>query len=79
MEEKLCGICKKKPATETCEVCGIPLCDACVKKVKLQTGSVGEQMVGTGIASGASLSTLRPGVVTKKLCENCLVNLDVEP
>jgi hypothetical protein len=78
-EEKLCGVCGKNAATGTCDGCGIPLCDACMRKVKLQTGSLTEQSVGVGITSGVSLSTLRPGVITKKLCEKCLLELDVEP
>ena len=78
-EEKTCGVCEKNAATEDCQECSVALCDSCLRKVKLQTGNPAEQTLNIGITSGQSLSTLRAGVVTKKLCEKCLFDLDVEP
>jgi len=78
-EEKTCGICEKNAATEICEVCNVALCDSCLRKIKLQSGNPAEQQLNIGITSGASLSTLRQGIITRKLCEKCMVNIDVEP
>lgn len=78
VEEKICSMCEKKPATRNCSNCGILLCEECVRKVKLQSGDIADQMVGYGITSGTSLSTLRPGVVTKYLCKKCYMELDVD-
>ena len=78
-EEKVCGVCEKNASTVDCDDCGKPICDSCMRKVKLQTGNPAEQTLNIGITSGASLSTLRAGTVTKKLCEKCLFELDVEP
>jgi uncharacterized ferredoxin-like protein len=76
-EEKICGVCGKNPATANCDGCGMPLCDECTHKVKMQSGDVADQMVGFGISSGVSVTTLRPGMMVKKLCEKCYKELDV--
>jgi len=76
-EEKICSVCGKNPATRNCSDCNIPLCDECAKKVKLKTGDLSEQVVGYGITTGVSLSTLRPGEVTKYLCAKCYRDLDM--
>lgn len=78
-EEKICGVCEKNAATEVCEICGVSLCDGCLRKVKLQSGNPAEQQLNIGITSGATLSTLRAGIVTKKICEKCMMDIDVEP
>jgi hypothetical protein len=77
-EEKICSECQKNPATRTCTDCGVPLCDECMRKIKLQTGARADQMAGYGMTSGVQLSGLRPGHVTKYLCKKCYKNVDVE-
>ena len=76
-EEKICGMCGKHPATRNCSDCNIPLCEECTRKVKLRSGDLSEQVVGYGITTGVSLSTLRPGEVTKYLCTKCYKDLDM--
>jgi len=76
-EEKICGVCSKNPATRNCSDCNIPLCDECMRKVRLKSGDLSEQVVGYGITTGVSLSTLRPGEVTKYLCPKCYRDLDI--
>jgi len=78
-EEKTCGVCGKNAVSEVCEMCGIPLCAGCLRKIKLQSGNPAEQQLNIGITSGASLSTLRQGIITRKVCEKCMVDIDVEP
>ena len=70
MEQKLCETCNKNAATEVCSECGIPLCDACVRRVEIPDESLGYQMKGT------TLSPVRRGVTVKKVCEQCLANVD---
>jgi len=77
-EEEICGVCGKNPATRHCSDCNLPLCDECAHKVKLRSGDLSEQVVGYGITSGVSLSTLRPGEVTKYLCHKCYKDLDMD-
>ncbi len=78
-EDKKCGVCGKHAPTGNCEMCGVALCDGCMKKIKIQTGNPAEQMLNIGITSGASLSTLRSGINVKKVCEKCMVDIDVDP
>jgi len=78
-EEKKCTVCEKNVAVGECDECKTPICEPCINKVKLQSGNPAEQTLNIGITSGASLSTLRQGVITKKLCKDCLMELDVEP
>ena len=77
-EEKICSSCQKNPATRTCNQCGIPLCEECVRKVRLTSGSVADQMAGYGMTAGVTLSGLRPGKVTKYLCNKCFKEIDVD-
>ena len=77
-EEKLCSNCKKNPATRNCSNCKVPLCDECAKKVKLRSIDLADQQAGFGLSSGATLSTLRPGQVTKYLCKTCYRDLDID-
>lgn len=77
-EETLCSVCGKNPASRKCSHCQVPLCDECTKKVKLKSGDLSEQIAGYGMGAGVTLSTLRPGQVTKYLCPNCYKNLDVD-
>ena len=76
-EEKVCSTCQTNPATRTCTDCGVPLCDECMKKVRLASGAVSDQMAGFGMTSGVTLSGLRPGKITKYLCKKCFKDLDV--
>ncbi|MDY6967430.1 MAG: hypothetical protein SVR08_02065 [Spirochaetota bacterium] len=78
-EEKICTVCEKNASTDVCSECETPLCDACTTKIKLKSGNLAEQSLNIGITSGVSLSTLRAGETTKKLCKKCLMEVDVDP
>ena len=69
-EEKLCGVCEKKPASLTCDVCGIPLCDACSHEVVIERGGAGYR------AGGEPITALRTALIKKKVCEKCLTETD---
>jgi hypothetical protein len=77
-EEKICSTCQKNPATRNCSNCGVPLCEECMKKVKMRSLDLADQQAGFGMSAGATLSTLRPGYITKYLCKKCYRDLDID-
>lgn len=77
-EETLCSQCNKNPATIKCDTCKVPLCEECVKKVKLRSLDPDNQQCGFGMSAGITLSTLRPGHINKQLCKKCYRDLDID-
>lgn len=61
-----CGVCKKKEAQVTCHECDIPLCDECVKEVRI------ESMSPTQRIGGELTSPLKSGVKKYKVCPTCM-------
>jgi len=70
-EVKLCGVCGKNEMSTACEICGIPLCFLCVRKVSIAEASPTAQAL-----PGVFLSPLRPGVAVKKVCAKCMREAD---
>lgn len=66
-EVKLCSVCGKNEAALNCEVCGIPLCTMCRKKV-----TVYESTLASAVKPGVHLSPLRAGMQIKKVCLKCM-------
>jgi len=77
-EEKICKVCEKHVAVDECEMCKADLCEKCLRKIKMQSGNPAEQTLNIGISGGASISTLRAGIITRKVCEKCMFDMDVE-
>jgi len=68
MAEKMCGVCQKKEAEFTCNVCGIPLCDECVREVMIETP--GQRVLGV------LTSPLKSGMRKQKVCQKCMKEVD---
>ncbi|MFQ5925211.1 MAG: hypothetical protein ACE5IE_04375 [Dehalococcoidia bacterium] len=66
-EVKLCSLCGKNEVSVNCEVCGIPMCDMCVKKVLWQEASLAAH-----VKPGVYLSPLRPGQKIIRTCPTCM-------
>ena len=64
--QEICGVCGKNEAVNTCAECGIPLCEACTKGVRLTESGPGYQI------KGATLSVVRSGEKMLKVCNKCL-------
>ena len=69
-EQKLCGVCGKADATDSCSECNIPLCDACMKKVEIPDESLGYQV------KAMSISPVRRSIQVKKVCPDCLTKVE---
>jgi hypothetical protein len=70
-EVEMCGVCGKEPMAVKCSECGIPLCAACVREVKIETVSAGTTH------KGITTSTLRPAETIKKVCLKCMKEVDL--
>lgn len=64
---KLCGVCGKNEMAESCEVCGIPLCTVCRKRVTFYSPNP-----ASNVKPGVHLSPLRAGILTRKVCPKCM-------
>jgi len=69
-ESQMCGVCNKVQATINCSECGIPLCEGCVREVKILAVSPGTTH------KGVTTSTLRPAETIKKVCLKCMKEVD---
>ena len=67
---KMCGVCGRNEAINTCEECKIPLCEECTKQVRLVESEPGYQI------KGVSLSVLRSGEKILKVCQKCQQEVD---
>ena len=70
MAEQMCEVCKRTEAAYTCHECGIPLCEQCVKEVRLENTGPGQRI------KGVVTSALTPAVRKLKVCEKCLTEVD---
>ena len=66
----LCGVCGKREAIITCEECGIPLCDTCVREVLIE--DTGPQYS----LKGGTIDSMRPGGKVRKVCEKCMKEVE---
>lgn len=69
-EVKTCGVCRKKEATNTCNECGISLCEDCTKVVRMVESTPGYQV------HGATLAAIRSGEKILKVCSKCQQEVD---
>jgi hypothetical protein len=65
MADQTCGVCKKKQAQWTCNECGTPLCDVCVREVRIDSTRPGQRM------QGRITSPLKSATRRLKVCEKC--------
>ena len=70
MAEKLCGVCQKNEAEWTCHECSIPLCQYCVREVRLEAYDPGQRI------KGIVTSALKPAVRKLKVCEKCMTEVE---
>ncbi|MDY7035525.1 MAG: B-box zinc finger protein [Thermodesulfobacteriota bacterium] len=69
-EVKICEVCDKNEAANTCAECGVPLCEDCTKEVRLIESGPGYQI------KGATLSAMRSGEKKLKVCPKCMKEVD---
>lgn len=69
-EQKLCGSCGKVEAIANCDVCGIPLCAACIQTVEIPDDALGYNVKGT------TQSPVRQGLKKTLVCTKCLAETD---
>jgi len=67
---KLCEVCKKNEASETCSECGIALCFECAKEVNIMTTNPGQ------VIAGVTTSALKPPETKLKVCPKCIDEVD---
>jgi len=65
MTGEMCGVCGKKEAQWKCNECGIPLCDECVREVRIDSTRPGQRM------QGRITSPLKSATKRLKVCEKC--------
>jgi len=66
----LCGFCGKKPISEKCKKCGMPLCEECAKTaIRPNT----DQMV-----LGVVTASRKPTETKIKVCPKCFPDVDLE-
>lgn len=70
-EVKLCGVCDKEEAVETCQVCGIPLCERHLKIIDIP-----EKTPASEVIAGTHISAVRPGVRKWKVCRKCMMETE---
>lgn len=66
MTEKMCGVCQKREAQWTCHECSVPLCDECVREVRIESTRPGQRMMGR------VTSPLKSAVQKLKVCQKCM-------
>lgn len=65
MAETMCAVCQKRERQWICHECSIPLCDECVREVRIESTRPGQRMMGR------ITSPLKSGVQKLKVCETC--------
>ena len=70
-EVKVCGVCNKEEAVETCEVCGIPLCERHLKRIPIT-----EKTPASEALMGVNISAVRPGLMIRKVCRKCMMETE---
>lgn len=65
MAGKMCGVCGKVEAQYTCQECNVPLCEQCVREVRIESTKPGQRMMGR------VTSPMKSGVRKIKVCEKC--------
>ncbi len=68
MGDNVCGVCEKKEAEWTCNVCSIPLCSECVREVAIE--NPGQRVLGV------LTSPLKSGMRKQKVCAKCMKEVD---
>lgn len=70
-EEKLCSVCKKSTAMDSCVKCGQPLCEECRKRY------FHEELGPTGQTLGAPVSQIWTAQKYFTFCPQCFPKIDV--
>ncbi|MFH1624143.1 MAG: hypothetical protein ABID54_03180 [Pseudomonadota bacterium] len=71
-EEKLCGKCNENEAKDKCSECGVDLCEICQQEVSMDATHPAARIKGY-----SKPGALTAGTVTKIVCKECLMEVDV--